>query len=151
MTEAGIDRRGFILGMITAFCECVGNECKQAALSPPFYGEDLAEVQAEAERIAGEQGVHLWLDENADIPQDHRLTWYLIYKFPETRDEYLRLRRRGLNPVWDFGDFWKILSYGTVWGENADRVVPRIREARRAEETVARILLRPEDWPPPKA
>jgi hypothetical protein len=151
MTEAGIDRRGFILGMITAFCECVGNECKQAALSPPFYREDLALVQAEAARIAKEQGVHLWLEENADIPAPHRLTWYLIYKFPEIRDEYVQLRQRGLNPVWNFGDFRKILSYGTVWGQGAEQVVPRIRETRRTEETVARVLLRQGDWPPPKA
>jgi hypothetical protein len=47
-----IDRRSFILGMMAAFAECVANECKKAALSPPFYPEDYETVFAEAENIA---------------------------------------------------------------------------------------------------
>ena len=54
-----IDRRSFILGMITAFAECVANECKRAALSPPFYPEDYETVVAEAENIAKDQGIFL--------------------------------------------------------------------------------------------
>jgi len=59
MSFKTIDRRSFILGMITAFAECVANECKRAALSPPFYPEDYETVVAEAENIAKDQGIFL--------------------------------------------------------------------------------------------
>lgn len=140
-----------MLGMITAFAECVGQECKRAALSSPFYPEDLAAVKEASERIAAEQGVHLWLDENKDIPAEGRLLWYLIYKFPEVREQYIRLRRDGANPAWDFGRFRDFLSYGTAWGRGAEQVEPRMREARPTLDSVARVLLRPGEWPPPKA
>ena len=42
-----IDRKSYILGMMTAFAECVTNECKKIALSPPFYPEDYDTVVAE--------------------------------------------------------------------------------------------------------
>ena len=64
-----IERKSYIAGMITAFAECVANECKKAALSPPFYPQDYDKVVSEAERIAQEQGVFLWFDENQDIPE----------------------------------------------------------------------------------
>jgi hypothetical protein len=67
-----IDRRSYILGMMTAFAECVTNECKKIALSPPFYPEDYDTVVAEAEKIADEQGILLWYDENRDIPEYQR-------------------------------------------------------------------------------
>ena len=40
-TSLSIDRKSFILGMVTAFAECIANESKKAALSPPFYPEDM--------------------------------------------------------------------------------------------------------------
>ena len=46
-----IDRRSYILGMITAFAECVANESKKLALSPPFYPTDY-----ENERKADHRG-----------------------------------------------------------------------------------------------
>ena len=71
-TGGSIDRRSYILGMITAFAECVANECKKAALSPPFYPEDYDAVVSEAGRIAREQGIFLWYDENPDIPENRK-------------------------------------------------------------------------------
>ena len=56
MSFSGIDRKSFILGMVTAFAECVANECKKAALSPPFYPEDYETVLWEIGSIAEDQG-----------------------------------------------------------------------------------------------
>ena len=61
-TSEIINRKSFILGMITAFAECVTNECKKIALSPPFYPEDYDSVVSEAERIADDQGISLWYE-----------------------------------------------------------------------------------------
>jgi hypothetical protein len=66
--EPPIDRKSFILGMMTAFAECLAHECKKAAPSPPFYPEDYPRVRSEAERIAREHGLFLWYEENADLP-----------------------------------------------------------------------------------
>ena len=49
-----IDRKSFILGMITAFAECVANESKKAAFSPPFYPEDYETVLQGVENIAND-------------------------------------------------------------------------------------------------
>lgn len=46
-----IERRSFILSMITAFAECIATECKKIALSPSFYISDYDTVLDEAERI----------------------------------------------------------------------------------------------------
>ena len=45
---ADLDRRSFILGMITAFCECVAGGCKRMALSPPLTAKDYDSTSAEA-------------------------------------------------------------------------------------------------------
>ena len=148
--EQGIDRKAFILGMITAFAECVTNECKKLAFSPPFYPEDYDLIFPEAKRIAEEQGISLWLEHNADLPDAHRVQWLVLYKFPEILDEYRTLRGQGFNPVWDLEAFYPLLSYGIVWGENAEKVIPRYREEKETACTFARILLKPEDWPVPK-
>ena len=66
-------RTCFILGMITAFAECLANECKRLALSPPFYPEDYEKLLPEAERIAQDQGISLWYEKNPDIPEKARL------------------------------------------------------------------------------
>jgi len=57
-----IDRKSYILGMITAFAECVSNESKKLALSPPFYPADYDAVIHETTIIAEEQGIFLWYD-----------------------------------------------------------------------------------------
>ncbi len=148
--ERDIDRKAFILGMMTAFAECVTNECKKLAFSPPFYPEDYDLIYREAERIAGEQGIHLWLEQNPDIPVGHRVQWFVMYKFPEVLNTYKELRERGSNPVWDLEVFYPLLSYGTAWGEGAEMVVPKYREERGTACTFARILLEPGDWPVPE-
>lgn len=147
MSFKTIDRRSFILGMITAFAECVATECKRAALSPPFYPEDHESVLPEAETIAKEQGIFLWYEENLDIPENVRLNWFVLYKFPEVFEEYQNLRKQGYNPALNFKEFSGFLSYGTIWGDGAENVIPRLRERRQKMETFARVLLKPGDWP----
>ena len=145
-----IDRRSYILGMITAFAECVSNECKKLALSPPFYPQDHSTVLLEAERITKEQGIYLWYEENLDILEPYRLNWFVFYKFSESLDEYQRLRNLGYNPAWHFDKFFDLLSYGSAWGDGAEEVVGRMRETRKTKDTYARILLQQGDWPIPK-
>jgi hypothetical protein len=147
--DQSIDRKSFILGMMTAFAECLAHECKRAALSSPFYAEDYPEIQSEAERIAHEHGLLLWYEENADLPALKRVHWFVLYKYPDVLEEYKAIRKQGLNPVWDLDAFSKWLSYGTVWGEGAEKVVPRMREETVKDEmpTVMRILFKRGDWP----
>jgi hypothetical protein len=146
-SKSPIDRRSFILGMMTAFAECIANECKKIALSPPFYPQDYDVVLPEAEKIVKEQSIHLWYDKNLDIPETIRLNWFVLYKFPEVLDEYKRLRDQGDNPAWNLEKFSDLLSYGTAWGAGADKVVPKIREDRFKIETFSRVLLKSGDWP----
>jgi hypothetical protein len=142
-----IDRKSFILGMITAFAECVANECKKAAFSPPFYPHDYKTLLPETRRIAEDNGVLLWYEKNLDIPRKARLKWFVIYKFPEALDEYRALRGQGYNPAWHLDKFAHFLSYGVVWGAGADKVIAQIRETRETRATYARILLKPGAWP----
>jgi hypothetical protein len=142
-----IDRKFFILGMITAFAECVANECKKAAFSPPFYPKDHQTLLFETKQIAKDNGVFIWYEKNSDIPRKERLNWFVIYKFPEVLDEYRTLREQGYNPAWHLDAFTNFLSYGIVWGVGADTVTPRIRETRETSATYARVLLKPGDWP----
>jgi hypothetical protein len=141
LQENSIDRGSFILGMMTAFAECLANECKKMAFSPPFYPEDYEPIRAEAEKIAQEQGIHLWYEANPDLPEDNKVHWLVMYKFPEVLDEYKALREKGQNPYTDLDVFGGILSYGTVWGKNADNVMPQMRDIREIKDTVSRILL----------
>ena len=147
VSKNSIDRISFILGMMTAFAECIANECKKIAFSPPFYPKDHDSVLPEAKIITREQGIYLWYEENLDIPEEARLNWFVLYKFPEVLDAYKQLRKQGCNPAWHLEKFFDLLSYGTVWGLMADKVTPRMRESRRTSDTCSRILLRPGDWP----
>jgi hypothetical protein len=142
-----IDRKSFILGMVTAFAECVANECKKAAFSPPFYPEDYETVLQGVENIAKDQGIFLWYEENLDIPENVRLNWFVLYKFPEVLEEYQRLRNQGFNPAFHLEEFSNILSYGTAWGDGAESVIPNVREKRLTIDTYATVLLKPGDWP----
>ncbi|HQE06319.1 MAG TPA: hypothetical protein PLJ57_08630 [Tepidanaerobacteraceae bacterium] len=144
-----IDRKSFMLGMITAFAECVAGECKRVAFSPPFYPDDYNLLLADAQEIIDEQGLYLWYEENLDIPEDVRVNWFVIYKFPEVLEEYKALRKK-YNPAYDFDKFREFLSYGIVWGENAKKVKPKMRKKETIMGTVARILFKPGEWPPPK-
>jgi hypothetical protein len=147
--DISIDRKSYILGMMTAFAECVTNECKKLALSPPFYPVDYEGVLSEAQRIADEQSISLWYEENLDIPESRRLNWFVMYKFSDMLDAYRNLRSRGYNPAWHFAKFSNLLSYGTAWGEGADTVVTSMRQLKNTKDTFARVLLKPGDWPIP--
>lgn len=48
MVSEKLDKQSFILGMITAFCECVAGDCKHLALSPPLSHSDYDAVSDEA-------------------------------------------------------------------------------------------------------
>ncbi len=144
-----IDRKSFMLGMITAFGECVAAEAKKCAFSPPFYPRDLDSLKTEAERIAAELNIGFWLEHNEEIHEDHRVMWWVMYKFPEILDEYQALRAKGFNPAYEFERFFDLLSYGYAFGENAENVSSRIRKQEDTMETVTRILFQPGDWPLP--
>ncbi len=146
-SSQSIDRKSFILGMVTAFAECVANECKKGALSPPFYPQDYETVLQEVELIAKDHGIFVWYEENFDIPANGRLNWFVLYKFPEVLQEYQRLRTQGFNPAWNLKEFSNFLSYGTVWGEGSENVIPKVREKRLTIDTYATVLLKPGDWP----
>ena len=105
------EKRAFILGMVTAFCECVAGGCKRMALSPPLTAADYAAVHDEAESIVEKHGlVHLH-EPNADLPEGERRHWIVIAARQATLDEYLRLRAQGLSPARGLGPFAGLLSY----------------------------------------
>ncbi len=137
-----IDRISFILGMITAFGECVAGEAKRIALSPPFFQEDQKALMPEVERIAREQGVSLFYEENLDLPKQERLYWWVIYKFQEDLEIYQSLRKRGYNPMIDFSMFEHLLGYGLVWAEGSEKLIPKMRKTTNDQMSpVKRILL----------
>lgn len=136
-----IHRESFILGMITAFAECLAHESKKAAFSPPFYPEDYPSIKDEAERIACEQGISLWYEQNRDMPSSDRVVWLVMFKFPEVLDEYRRIRQEGINPLSNLEPFHALLSYGTVWAKGAEKMIPAMRRnIRHAMPTVSRVL-----------
>jgi hypothetical protein len=81
------------------------------------------------------------------------MNWFVMYKYPDVLEEYKEIRERGFNPVWDLQAFSKWLSYGMVWGDGAEKVIPRMREENVKEEmpTVMRVLFKPGDWPSPRS
>ena len=138
-----------MLGMMTAFGECVAGEAKKCAFSPPFYPEDYEILKSEAERIADELSICLWLERNDEIQEENRLMWWVMYKFQETLDEYHAIRAKGFNPAYEFDEFSDLLSYGYAFGVNSENVSSKIRKKEDTMETVTRILFRPGDWPLP--
>ena len=66
MDGASLDKRSFILGMVTAFCECVAGGCKRLALSPPLKQADYETVAGEACDIIERHGLIHYLEENAE-------------------------------------------------------------------------------------
>lgn len=105
------DKRAFILGMITAFCECVAGGCKRLALSPPLTKADYADVAGEACAMIEKHGLLHWHEENSDRPEDERFDWILIAARRETIDAYLALRRQGYSPAVSLAPFSALLSY----------------------------------------
>ena len=107
----GLDRRSFILGMITAFCECVAGGCKRLALSPPLTAAEFAMVEGEARALIGRHGLLHLRERNLDLPEGERFEWLLIAARQETLDEYLRLRAQGHSPARSLEPFYGLLSY----------------------------------------
>ncbi len=105
------DRRSFILGMVTAFCECVAGGCKRLALSPPMTKEAYDEAAAEADELIEKHGLIHYHEMNEDQPENTRFIWILIAARQETIDQYLALRRKGHSPVNSLEPFSALLSY----------------------------------------
>ena len=102
------DKRSFVLGMITAFSECVAGGCKKLALSPPLRHEDYVLLEQEANALIEKHGLVHWHEENADRPG---FEWILIAREQQVFDQYLSLRRAGFSPVDSLEPFYSLLSY----------------------------------------
>ncbi len=105
------DKRSFILGMITAFCECVAAGCKDLALSPPLTAEDYALYRADAEDLIEKHGLLHARERNEDLPEEERFEWILIAARQQTLEEYRALRARGFSPARSLAPFAGVLSY----------------------------------------
>ena len=105
------DKRSFILGMITAFSECVAGGCKRLALSPPLTHSDYEMIAGEANRLIEKHGLVHYHEENPDQPEGKRFDWILIAGKQATIDDYLDLRRRGFSPADSLEPFYGLLSY----------------------------------------
>ncbi len=108
---ADLDRRSFILGMITAFCECVAGGCKRMALSPPLSAKDYEAVSEEAYEIIDKHGLLYYHEMNMDQPDNLRFNWIVIARRQQTLDDYLSLRMQGFSPVQSLAPFSELLSY----------------------------------------
>lgn len=108
------DKAFFILGMVTAFCECVANGCKRLALSPPMKRSDFEAVEAEARAIIEKHGLLHYHEENADLAEGQRFDWLLIARRPEVIDEYVRRRQAGMKPSESLAPFSDLLSYNAA-------------------------------------
>ncbi len=106
-----LDKRSFILGMVTAFSECVANGCKRLALSPPLTKEDYPAVEKQANAIIEKHGLLHYHERNLDLPEENRVEWILIAGRQETIDEYLALREKGHSPMASLAPFSELLSY----------------------------------------
>ncbi len=110
------DKRSFILGMITAFCECVAGGCKRLALSPPLEKADYDLTAEEACALIESHGLLHYHEENADLPEERRFDWILIAAREETLEQYLSLRRQGFSPAVSLAPFSELLSYRPAEG-----------------------------------
>ena len=107
----GYDKRSFVMGMITAFSECVAGGCKRLALSPPLLPGEYAEMGAEAEGIIEKHGLVHYHERNLDAPEAGRWEWILIAARQGTIEAYLKLREKGFSPAASLGPFAALLSY----------------------------------------
>ena len=106
-----MDQKSFILGMVTAFCECVAGGCKRLALSPPLKHEDYETCCAQAYEIIEKLGLIHYHEENLDLPEAERFEWILIALRQETIDLYQERRKAGYNPARSLEPFYDLLSY----------------------------------------
>ena len=106
-----LDKRSFVLGMVTAFSECVAGGCKRLALSPPLTEAEYAAFGPAAEEIVERHGLVHYHEKNEDLPLEDRFHWIVIAARQETIDEYARLRAQGFNPAKWMKPFYDLLSY----------------------------------------
>ena len=106
-----MEKNSFILGMVTAFCECVAAGCKDLALSPPLTASDYDAVHTEAEELIEKHGLTAYHEKNEDLPSDDRFEWIVITRNTETLSEYMALRDLGYSPAKTLKPFEKVLSY----------------------------------------
>ena len=106
-----LDKESFILGMVTAFSECVAGGCKRLALSPPLTHADYEMVKDDACEIIEKHGLIHLHEKNEDLPEAERFEWILIAGKKETLEQYLTLRKSGLSPARSLEPFAKLLSY----------------------------------------
>ena len=106
-----LDKKSYILGMITAFSECVAGGCKRLALSPPLTREDYVQTANEANMIIEKHGLLHYHEENLDQPESCRFEWILIAGKQRTIDQYLELREKGYSPMDSLAPFSELLSY----------------------------------------
>ena len=110
------DKRSFIMGMVTAFSECVAGGCKRLALSPPLKPGEYGQFGPEACAIIEKHGLLHHHERNEDMPEEGRWEWILIAARRETLDAYLALRRQGLSPARSLEPFSGLLSYNAAEG-----------------------------------
>ena len=115
------DKRSFILGMVTAFCECVAGGCKRLALSPPLTEADYAMVRDDALTIIEDHGLLHHHERNLDLPESQRFQWIVIAARQATLDEYLNLRAAGHSPARSLKPFHGVLSYDPSQGVHTGR------------------------------
>ena len=110
----GLDKRSFILGMVTAFSECVAGGCKRLALSPPLSRAEYRAVAEEAYEIIEKHGLVHAHEENPELagrPAAEQFEWILIAGKQETLEAYFALRREGKCPAESLAPFYGLLSY----------------------------------------
>ena len=92
-----IDLRSYNLGGIGAFSEVVSLGIKKLALSAPLEPEDMAHLLSNAKKIAADNGVSIYLEEDflvTDLfPEEVTIGKHvlLIYLDP-VKDEYMQLK-----------------------------------------------------------
>ena len=106
-----LDKRSFILGMVTAFSECVAGGCKRLALSPPLTRDDYEMVKEDACSIIEKHGLVHLTEKNEDLPEEERFEWIVIVGKQETLDRYKELRKEGFSPAHSLEPFFEVLSY----------------------------------------
>lgn len=106
-----MDKRSFVLGMITAFSECVAGGCKRLALSPPLTQDDYIRFSEEANTIIRKHGLIHYHEQNLDRPAESRVEWILIARRKAVIDQYLAVRAKGFSPMDSLEPFSDLLSY----------------------------------------
>ena len=106
-----MDKVSFILGMVSAFCECVAGGCKPLALSPPMRGEDYQRAGEAALALPAKHGLIAYHEENLDLPPKMRCHWVVICRDQAVLEAYLKLRAQGHNPRIDLEPFFGVLGY----------------------------------------